>query len=288
MHNPRPQIRRNTSLECICIWGWYAFFGHVNNRGTINRNYLPQSEHHWANCQRLYKSIRRFIRPTKMQLAMLHPINNNKIRDEYPSLFPLRLTSTATTQISMIHQMQEHQPHHQLGVHLVPSLSPKCQIQLLTNWTKELKVTLRWNSITAHQAATIFEHYIALSISYPCTTHSMSTSDIDKLQIITLNPILAKLSMTSTSTRNMIYLPANFGGAGLKRWSMEILAQQIALLSNQVDSQEWIGFILQASMNTSLLEFSWAMHFLERQHKIITYTIAPTWITSIQSNAVAK
>ena len=27
-------------------------------------------------------------------------------------------------------------------------------------------VTLRWNSITAHQAATIFEHYIAPAISY--------------------------------------------------------------------------------------------------------------------------
>ena len=41
-------------------------------------------------------------------------------------------------------------------------------------------------------------------------------------------------------------------------------------------------------MNTSQLEFGRAMHFLEHQHKIITNTITPTWITSIQSNAVAK
>ena len=144
------------------------------------------------------------------------PINPNKIRDEYPSQFPLQLTSTANTQPSMIHQMQEHQPRRQLGVHLVRSLSPKYQIQLLTNRSKELKVTLCRNSITAHQAATIFEHYIAPSISYPCTTQSMSTSDIDKLQNITLNPILTKLSMASTSARNMIYLPEKFGGAGFK------------------------------------------------------------------------
>ena len=41
-------------------------------------------------------------------------------------------------------------------------------------------------------------------------------------------------------------------------------------------------------MNTSQLEFGRAKHFLEYQHKIITNTITPTWITSIQSNAVAK
>ena len=78
------------------------------------------------------------------------PINNNKIWDEYPSPFPLQLASTATVQPITIHQMRERQPHCQLGVHLVPSLSPKCQIQLLVNQSKELKVTLRRNSITAH------------------------------------------------------------------------------------------------------------------------------------------
>ena len=43
----------------------------------------------------------------------------------YPSPFSLQLTSTAATQPSIIHQMQEHQRHCQLGVQLVPSLSPK-------------------------------------------------------------------------------------------------------------------------------------------------------------------
>ena len=115
----------------------------------------------------------------------------------YPSDFPLQLTSPATTQPSMIHQMEAHQPHRQLGVHLVPSLSPKYQIQLLTNRSNKLKVTLRRNSITAHQAATIFEHYIAPAISYPCTTQSIPTSAIDKLQNIALNLILAELSLAS-------------------------------------------------------------------------------------------
>ena len=140
--------------------------------------------------------------------------------------------------------MRKNQPHHQLGVHLVPLLSPKHQIQLLENRSKELKVTLHKNIITAHQAVTIFEHYIAPYISYPCTTQSIPTSVIDKLQNITLNPILAKLSMASTSACNMIYLPARFGGPGFKRWSIEILAQQKSLLSNQMDSQEWICFVL--------------------------------------------
>ena len=164
--------------------------------------------------------------------------------------------------------MQERQPHHQLGVHLVPSLSPKCQIQPLANRGKELKVTLRRNSITARQAAAIFEHHIAPSISYPCTTQSMKTSDIEILQNITLNRILAELSMTSISARNMIYLPAKFGGAGFKRWSMEFLVQQIALLTNQVDSHEYIGYVLRASMNTSQLEFGRATHFLAHQRNI--------------------
>ena len=68
---------------------------------------------------------------------------------------------------------------------------------------------------------------------------------------------------------------------------MEILVQQTALLTNQMDSQEWIGFVLRASMNTSQLEFGWVTHFLAHQHTIITDAITPTWITSIQSNAVA-
>ena len=93
------------------------------------------------------------------------PLYNNKIRDEYPSQFPVQSTSTANAQPSTVHQMRDNQPHCQLGVHLLPSLSPKYQIQLLENQSKELRVTLNTNrnNITAHQAATIFEHYIAPS-----------------------------------------------------------------------------------------------------------------------------
>ena len=40
-------------------------------------------------------------------------------------------------------------------------------------------------------------------------------------------------------------------------------------------------------MNNSQLEFSWATHFLTHQPKIVTNTITPTWITSIQSNTIA-
>ena len=44
----------------------------VNNRGPINWNYLSWSDHHWTNSQWLYKSTRRIIWPTKMQLALFH------------------------------------------------------------------------------------------------------------------------------------------------------------------------------------------------------------------------
>ena len=93
--------------------------------------------------------------------------------------------------------------------------------------------------------------------------------------------------MTSTSAHKMLYSPAKFGGAGIKRWSMEILAQQIALYTNQVDYQEWLGFVIRSSMNTSQLEFGQEKHFLQHQQSNIPNTITPTWITSIQSNAVA-
>ena len=93
--------------------------------------------------------------------------------------------------------------------------------------------------------------------------------------------------MASASARKMISYQKNSGGAGFKRWPMEILAQQIALSTNQMDSQEGIGFVFRASMNTLQLEFGWANHFLAHQHKIVTKTITPTSTTSIQSNAVA-
>ena len=54
-----------------------------------------------------------------------------------------------------------------------------------------------------------------------------------------------------------------------------------------MDSHEWICFVLRVSMNNSQLEFSWATHFLTHQPKIVTNTITPTWITSIQSNTIA-
>ena len=40
-------------------------------------------------------------------------------------------------------------------------------------------------------------------------------------------------------------------------------------------------------MNSSQLEFGRPTHFPAHKHKIVTNTITPTWITSIQSNAVA-
>ena len=40
-------------------------------------------------------------------------------------------------------------------------------------------------------------------------------------------------------------------------------------------------------MNSSHLEFGRATHFLAHQHKIVTNIITPTWITSIQNNAIA-
>ena len=179
----------------------------------------------------------------------------HEIRDECPSHFPLlQLASTANFQPITIHQMQQNQPHRQLGFHLVPLLSPKPQLQLLQlleNRSRDLKVTLRRNRITAHQGATIFEHYIAPSISYPCITQSIQTSAIGKLQNVTLSPILAKLSRASTSARDMIYLPAKFGEAGFKRWSSEILARQISQLTNQMDSHEWIGFVIRPLIKTS-------------------------------------
>ena len=78
-----------------------------------------------------------------------------------------------------------------------------------------------------------------------CTTQSIPTSAINSLQNIKLNPVLAKLSMASTSTHYMIYLPKQFSGAGFKRWSIEILAQQISLLTNQMESHKWTDFVLQ-------------------------------------------
>ena len=121
VHYPRPPLRRNPPQNAFILCWWYELLSHVNNiLGTINWNHLSQSEHHWTNSQWLYKSIRRIIWPTKMQLALFH----STLQQQNPRWIPiLQLASTANVKpISTIHQMQQNQPHRQFGVHLVPSL----------------------------------------------------------------------------------------------------------------------------------------------------------------------
>lgn len=162
----------------------------------------------------------------------------------------------------IIPRLPKGTPHRQLGVQLVPSLSPNPQLALLRQKCFRFKATIRQNSLSPHQSSTVFEHYIAPAIQYPCTTQAIHSKDIDTLQNIPLAPLLSKLGISTTFARHALFAPSKFGGANLKCWSAEIIGRQLTLLISNFDEAGWLGFILRASSNFTQLEWGRKTHFL--------------------------
>jgi len=65
-------------------------------------------------------------------------------------------------------------PHRQLGVQLVPSLSPTPQLDLLRQKCHNFGSIMRRNTLTTHQSSVVFEHYIAPAIQCIPVQHKQS------------------------------------------------------------------------------------------------------------------
>lgn len=161
-----------------------------------------------------------------------------------------------------IPRLSKSTPHRQLGVQIVPSMSVKPQVALLQKRCRAFAATISRNSLSTHQSSVVFEHYIAPSIRFPCTTHAIPSSDIDKLQNIVLKPLLSKLGVASSFARHALYAPSKCGGANLRCWSLEVLGNQLGILISHFDANSWLGFVLRASANFSQLEWGRRTHFL--------------------------
>ena len=200
----------------------------------------------------------------------------------------LEIVPTQDSSAVHIPRLSKETPHRQLGVQLVPSLSPSPQLDLLRLKCLKFGSIMRRNTLTNHQSNVVFEHYIAPAIQYPCTTQAIQSKDIDSLQSITLRPLLSKLGISSTFARKALYAPSKYGGANLKCWHLEVLAKQLALLISNLDGDGWLGFILRASTNFTQLEWGKSGHFLESSDTMVASVCTPTWITVIQSNCQKK
>ena len=200
----------------------------------------------------------------------------------------LEIVPTQDSSAVHIPRLSKETPHRQLGVQLVPSLSPSPQLDLLRLKCLKFGSIMRRNTLTNHQSNVVFEHYMAPAIQYPCTTQAIQSKDIDSLQSITLRPLLSKLGISSTFARKALYAPSKYGGANLKCWHLEVLAKQLALLISNLDGDGWLGFILRASTNFTQLEWGKSGHFLESSDTMVASVCTPTWITVIQSNCQKK
>jgi len=124
----------------------------------------------------------------------------------------LEIVPTQDSLAVNIPRLSKRTPHCQLGVQLVPSLSPTPQLDLLRQKCHNFGSIMRRNTLTTHQSSVVFEHYIAPAIQYPCTTQAIVRKDIDALQTITLRPLL-KLGISTTFARHALYAPLKYGGA---------------------------------------------------------------------------
>mmetsp|Transcript_19220 Transcript_19220/g.29702 ORF Transcript_19220/g.29702 Transcript_19220/m.29702 type:complete len:218 (-) Transcript_19220:903-1556(-) len=107
-----------------------------------------------------------------------------------PQIFPTHESPAVT-----IPRLLKGTPHRQLGVQVIPSLSPKPQLALLQQKCHTFALQIRRNSLSPHQSSIVFKHYIALAIQFPCTTHAIPSNEIKSLQRIVLGPLLSKLGI---------------------------------------------------------------------------------------------
>ena len=187
-----------------------------------------------------------------------------------------------------IPRLSKGTPHRQLGVQLVPPLSPTPQLDLVRQNCHKYSSIMRRNMLTTHQSSVVFEHYIAPAIQYPCTRQAIPSDNIDGLQTITLRPLLSKLGISTTFAQHALYAPSKYGGANLKCWHLEVLAKQLALFISNFDGDGWLGFIFRASMNFTQLEWGRGTHFLESSDKLVEKVCTPTWVTVMQANCQNK
>ena len=178
-------------------------------------------------------------------------INNKGTCRDIPNS-SLTITPTINSDPQLITRMLRNQHQRILGVHIVPSLKLTLQYDILEQKCKVFKTAINNNPLHPSHLRTATNQCIHPSIGYLLIAQRLSTARIDKLQSI---PLTATLGRVNLMRRDLVFLPASKGGAGMIRWSSINIARQIQFVTTTHNSPSNIGFLFRTSLAIAQLEY---------------------------------
>ena len=153
-------------------------------------------------------------------------INNKGTCKDVPNS-DLTITPTINSGPQPISRKLQTQHQRILGVHIAPSLKPTAQYDILEQKCKAFKTAINNNPLVPSHLRTANSQYIHPSIRYLLIAQRISTAHIDKLQSIPLAETLGRVNLSTKMRRDVVFLPASKGGAGMIHWSSINIARQI-------------------------------------------------------------
>lgn len=149
--------------------------------------------------------------------------------------------------------------------------------------TEGQKITLQalHGGIPSQDLLRMYFSVMSLGRKFALVPHILTSTQIDSIQATSIPILLRSLHFCRTSNRIFLHGPRRYGCATFKRWSTEILAQQVGRLIEELQNNDRNGAGLQCIMSCIQRDIGSSHPFMTLPFTTWGFLTSNSWVTSI-------